>query len=444
MASKHWLGTAGRRSYWTATTFRSPSPLKLAGALQETVASLAGSERTAPRILLFTISKRIPSALLAGLVESIQRLPPAVQPIGCLTQDPSPSLYSASVAQWAGEPARIVPFTSTISSRPSVAVGREIIPNGSIEKTDSAAKYLGLAHHLSAESTDSDQLPEELRRISPSSIDSLIFFSAPAPQPFLNTLQRHLPAAKLMGLVGSSTAFETGRPSTLFRSHSILGHHGAVGIALLKTPYTSANSPLVSYSNLKTLGAPMRITEAQGNIILSLDSKRATRHLLDVINKSDGINESAKSTELIMSKEKEFYLGFLDDKNLVVEVCRIIGGSTSRGTMALDREKEIQGGQLVQFIHSSEPGGNAIQTGEQRPDPSHTGLSQASRTAMVEFSCSDLDHLSHAQPHESEEDQDTSEVERMEGLFYGSSEAGFVPRHQTIVNLGGSSAQYML
>jgi len=247
----------------------------------------------------------------------------------------------------------------------------------------------------------------------------------------------------LMGLLGSATAFETGRPSTLFRGRSILGHHGAVGIAVLKPPHTSTASPIVRYTNMRTLGDPMRVTRSQGNIILTLDSKKATSYLLEVIKKSDDINESARSSELIISKEKEFYLGFLNEQHMVVEICRIIGGSTSRGTMALDREKEIKVDQMVQFIHSSElAGGTGIERAhEQAPEPSPTMSPVSTETIELEFSCSD--GLSSGPPGLGSQD-DVGKVETIEGVFCGASEAGFVPSHQTIVNLAHSFVQYKL
>ncbi|EFP88824.2 uncharacterized protein PGTG_14163 [Puccinia graminis f. sp. tritici CRL 75-36-700-3] len=448
MAAKHCLlkpsslGIKLRRTYWTATTFRSGSPQNLVETVQQTITSFAFSAPTGvtagPSILLFTISKRIPSKFLASLVQSFQDLVPSIEPIGCLTEDSSIGLHSVSIARWSGAATELVPFTSSIRSRASISVGREILPS---DRNDSTADYMGQAHQVGAESDNVNLLPEELRRIPQSSIDSLVFFSAPSPQPFLNTLQRTFPSANLMGLVGSSTAFETGRQSTLFRNRTILGEHGAVGIAILKPVSKSLTSPVVKYQNMETLGAPMRVTEAQGNIILTLDSKRATGYLLEVIRNSDRINESQTSSELIISKEKEFYLGFLDEQNLVVEVCRIIGGSTSRGTMALDREREIKVNQMVQFIHSSElSNGNKI-IDESIPSKSPT-TSTEPRKMTLEFAC--CDPYSNPQEQASMESKEMEKVERVDGLFCGGSEAGFVPRHQQIVNLLHSRVHYSL
>ncbi|WAQ88331.1 hypothetical protein PtA15_9A458 [Puccinia triticina] len=438
----HSLGIKLRRTYWTATTFRSSSPQKLVDTVQQTLSAftsgaLAGVAAPPP-VVLYTISKRIPSEPLERLVQSFQDLEPLIEPIGCLAEDPSMGLHSVSIAKWSGASTELVPFTSTIRSRASISVGREIIPS---ERIDSTADYMGKAHQAGAESTGADLLPEELRRIPPSSIDSLIFFSAPSPQPFLNILQRTFPSANLMGLVGSSTAFETGRKSTLFRNRTILGEHGAVGIAVLKRANALSTSPIVKYQNMEALGAPMQVTEAQGNIILTLDSKRATGYLLELIKKSGHINEAHTSSDVIISKEKEFYLGFLDDLKMVVEVCRIIGGSTSRGTMALDREKEITGNQLVQFMHSAGRGNGIKSMKESDPSKLQASSTEARKTT-VEFECCD--------PHSDQGENDFRDgnvieaVERVDDLFSGGSEAGFVPRHQQIVNLLHSKAEYLL
>ncbi|KAA1113639.1 hypothetical protein PGTUg99_012793 [Puccinia graminis f. sp. tritici] len=268
MAAKHCLlkpsslGIKLRRTYWTATTFRSGSPQNLVETVQQTITSFASSAPTGvtagPSILLFTISKRIPSEFLASLVQSFQDLVPSIDPIGCLTEDSSIGLHSVSIARWSGAATELIPFTSSIRSRASISVGREILPS---DRNDPTADYMGQAHQVGAESASVNLLPEELRRIPQSSIGSLVFFSAPSPQPFLNTLQRTFPSANLMGLVGSSTAFETGRQSTLFRNRTILGEHGAVGIAILKPVSKSLTSPVVKYQNMETLGAPMRVTE---------------------------------------------------------------------------------------------------------------------------------------------------------------------------------------
>ncbi|POW04802.1 hypothetical protein PSTT_10139 [Puccinia striiformis] len=288
-----------RKNYWTATTFRSSSASKLVQSLHQTISSLKHHHQQ------------------LQVHRSYSSRSQNVYHLHCY---PQLGIFSASIAKWSNttdSSESIVPFTSNIHS-----------------------VLLSL----------------------PNSIDSLIFFSSPSPQPFLASLQRNLTSssANVIGLIGSSTTFETGRVSTLFRNRKILGHlDGAVGIAILKNSAHSgshSNPPIIRYNNFKTLGNPMKITEAQGNIILTLDSKKATKYLLEVIQKSELNHHQSSSSELMISKDKEFYLGFLDDhqQNKVVEVCRIIGGSVSRGTMALDREKEIQVNQSVQFIHSCE------------------------------------------------------------------------------------------
>ncbi|KAH9457451.1 hypothetical protein Pst134EA_021327 [Puccinia striiformis f. sp. tritici] len=459
-----------RKNYWTATTFRSSSASKVVQSLHQTISSYKTppSTTTGPSILLFTISKRIPSTLLLDLVNDIQSLSDLlIEPIGCLTEDPQLGVFSASIAKWSNttdSSESIVPFTSNIHSRTSISVGREIYPP-SIDPSTHLDQYSGHAHHVAQESMD---LPEELRGIQPNSIDSLIFFSSPSPQPFLASLQRNLTSssANVIGLIGSSTTFETGRVSTLFRNRKILGNlDGAVGIAILKNSANSGSHrspPLIQYNNFKTLGKPMKITEAQGNIILTLDSKKATKYLLEVIQKSELNHHQSSSSELMISKDKEFYLGFLDDhqQNKVVEVCRIIGGSVSRGTMALDREKEIQVNQSVQFIHSCETddGQHINKSGPDENFGKDIKSSSSSTTSLsstteeeakkkqkiaIEFECYDP-LVSKQQREQALPKEKDGDVERIEGLFSGGSEAGFVPKHQQIVNLLNSKVTLSL
>ncbi|KAH9443585.1 hypothetical protein Pst134EA_032576 [Puccinia striiformis f. sp. tritici] len=123
------------------------------------------STTTGPSILLFTISKRIPSTLLLDLVKDIQSLSDlSIEPIGCLTEDPQLGIFSASIAKWSNttnSSESIVPFTSNIHSRTSISVGREIYPS-SIDPSTHLDQYSGHAHHVAQESMD---LPEELRGI---------------------------------------------------------------------------------------------------------------------------------------------------------------------------------------------------------------------------------------------------------------------------------------
>ncbi|POW21576.1 hypothetical protein PSHT_02287 [Puccinia striiformis] len=439
-----------RKNYWTATTFRSSSASKLVQSLHQTISSYKTppSTTTGPSILLFTISKRIPSTLLLDLVNDLQSLSDlSIEPIGCLTEDPQLGVFSASIAKWSNttdSSESIVPFTSNIHSRTSISVGREIYPLRLILQPILINTQVMLIMSLKNLWT---YLRNPIRSI-------LIFFSSPSPQPFLASLQRNLASstANLIGLIGSSTTFETGRVSTLFRNRQILGNlDGAVGIAILKNSANSRSPPLIKYSNFKTLGNPMKITEAQGNIILTLDSKKATKYLLEVIQKSELNHHQSSSSELMISKDKEFYL---------VEVCRIIGGSVSRGTMALDREKEIQVNQSVQFIHSCETddgqhinkSGPDENFGKEIKSSSSSTTSLSSTTEeeakkkqnmVIEFECYDplVNNLQREQALRKEADGD---VERIEGLFSGGSEAGFVPKHQQIVKLLNSKVTLSL
>lgn len=65
----------------------------------------------------------------------------------------------------------------------------------------------------------------------------------------------------------------------------------------------------------------------------------------------------------------------------------------------------------------------------------------STETIELEFSCSDRPSFG---PEGLGSDDDIGKVEAMNGVFCGASEAGFVPSHQTIVNLAHCLAQYKL
>ncbi|RUP25803.1 hypothetical protein BC936DRAFT_138812 [Jimgerdemannia flammicorona] len=90
---------------------------------------------------------------------------------------------------------------------------------------------------------------------------------------------------------------------------------------------------------------------SRGNIILDLDSHRATNLLLDLVQKTPTATRSA--TDLIISKEKEFYLavaplGAADLDGPGVTVARITSGDPARGNMAVDTVRDLVAGQVVQ------------------------------------------------------------------------------------------------
>lgn len=348
----------------------------------------------------------------------------------------------------------MIPFTSLIPSSTPIAVGREIIPPGNIASvgnlaprdyssesfsnaTDFLPKTVDL---LPSQEIDHQQLPGELESIPSNSIETLIFFSVPSSQPFLRALERKFPSARIMGLIASSTTFETGRQSTLFRNRWIGGQQGAVGLAIPnRSNVRSYLNPAVRYPAMANLGLPMRVTASKGNIILALDSQKATQCLLNLIRELDQAGRSSTTSDLIISKEKEFYLGFLDNETQqLVEVCRITGGSTTRGAMAIDREKKIAVNQIVQILHLSRPTEkDQINVGRQPI----WHQSEQNGSSRIEFECrKTIDRGDKLPPIKARDSSGHAHVEILDNLFLTGSEFGFIPQHRQIVDIEHAKA----
>jgi hypothetical protein len=95
---------------------------------------------------------------------------------------------------------------------------------------------------------------------------------------------------------------------------------------------------------------------------------------------------------------------------------------------------------LLKFMHSSELSNEIKSINESIP--SKTPTSTGPRKITLEFAC--CDPYSNPQEQVAMESQEMEKVERVDGLFCGGSEAGFVPRHQQIVNLIHSKVHYSL
>lgn len=198
---------------------------------------------------------------------------------------------------------------------------------------------------------------------SPDDVKSIVFFTASAPQPFLEGLKIRFPSASLLGLIAASTPFETGRPCTLFRDGWI-GDDGAVGVALVDSSNKlSTRLPQVQYSGIRALGKPMEVTSARGNIILMLDKENAAQALMASIKQD---SQSSSGGNLPIGKEDDIFAAFFStdpskDTELAIsqsqhllEICRIVGGAPSRGALGIDRTDHIANGSWVQFVVFSE------------------------------------------------------------------------------------------
>ncbi|CAH7681944.1 hypothetical protein PPACK8108_LOCUS14620 [Phakopsora pachyrhizi] len=425
------------RRYWTAQTYKSKSPEALVEKVKDELNRIKDSSAVGLHSkILYTISKHLPPELLLSLVEGFQKLEPALETIGCLGEDDSVDFYGVSMARWLGPTDLAVTFISDFKSRPSISLGREIsavpsaIANEDLYNTNEL-KFKSvdqmLAHGQSCTSGVLDlggKISPELQSILPERIKSLIFFSAPSPEPLLNYLSTAYPKASLMGIIASSTTFKTGRRTTIIRGNSIKGDQGAVGIAVLKSPGELNVPPVVEYENMKSFGPPKLLTGANGNIIFTLDSVNAMQCLLKEINnlpdfklEPEKSGQSSKGANNILSKEKKIYLGFLDQgSNKVIEFCQMVGGSPSRGTIAIERMQELETNQWVQFFHRPQAPNSLASTFEPK-------------NSQIEFRCCDS-----TEKYSLTGTLD-QEVVIVKNLFLCASEFGIIPAQRQIINI---------
>ncbi|KAJ7935472.1 hypothetical protein B0H13DRAFT_1854135 [Mycena leptocephala] len=175
----------------------------------------------------------------------------------------------------------------------------------------------------------------------PDEIATIIYFSDAAPEGLSNALARFSGTTKL-GLFAASTPFITGRPVTLFKSEKIY-ESGAVGLALR---HPKANHTRVQFLGMKALSSPMVVTQAEGNLVISLDNKNPTQLLLAAIRAS-GIEFRPSDS---FRDNDEFSLATLEaDKPR--QMCSIMSGDPSRGIIALRSMSAPPIGAQVQFFH---------------------------------------------------------------------------------------------
>ncbi|KAJ7935490.1 hypothetical protein B0H13DRAFT_1447387, partial [Mycena leptocephala] len=240
-------------------------------------------------------------------------------------------LISCSFAPF--KPDSCIPFRSQIPGRVSPQVGRwhsfrqkhpgvvEDVTSGNINWGD-----------VWDQSLANNELPTDKGffgfwkyGVKPDEIATIIYFSDAAPEGLSNALARFSGTTKL-GLFAASTPFITGRPVTLFKSEKIY-ESGAVGLALR---HPKANHTRVQFLGMKALSSPMVVTQAEGNLVISLDNKNPTQLLLAAIRAS-GIEFRPSDS---FRDNDEFSLAALDaDKPR--QMCSIMSGDPSRGIIAL-------------------------------------------------------------------------------------------------------------
>ncbi|KAJ7459710.1 hypothetical protein FB451DRAFT_1045736 [Mycena latifolia] len=302
------------------------------------------SQRHQGHVLLFALSPNAASSDLAQLVQKLTAFSP--QTIGCLSA-PLPAhsddLLSCSFAIF--KPDTCIPFRSQIPGRVSPQVGRwhsfrqkspqakileESVPSGNVDWGN-----------VWDQSLTNNELPPELETLSPDEIGTIMYFSDAAPEGLSNALAR-FPGATKLGLFAASTPFITGRPVTLFQGEKIYDS-GAVGLAL-RNPKANAR---VQFLGMKPLGSPMVVTQAEGNLVISLDGKNPTQLLLSAIKKSGIV--SVRSS---LKDNDEFSLATLRAGEVSPhQMCNIMSGDPSRGTMAVRSMSAPPIGAQVQFFH---------------------------------------------------------------------------------------------
>ncbi|KAJ7696020.1 hypothetical protein B0H17DRAFT_1054600 [Mycena rosella] len=344
--------------------------MKLSTVLARSPASLLAyisslSKRYQDHVLLFALSPNAASPDLAQLVQKLTTFSP--QTIGCLSVPlpaHSSALLSCSFAMF--RPDACIPFRSQIPGRASPQVGRwhsfrqkgpqakileEEVPSGNIDWGN-----------VWDQSLTNNELPPELETLSPDEIETIIYFSDAAPEGLSNALAR-FPGSSKLGLFAASTPFITGRPVTLFKGDKIY-ESGAVGVALRNSKATAD----VQFLGMKPLSSPMVVTRAEGNLVISLEDKNPTQLLLTAIRNA-GIESIGPES---LKDNDEFSLATLQ-AGKPHQMCNILSGDPSRGTMALRSLSAPPVGAQVQFFYRPKSTSATIpQELTRPPSPRHT------------------------------------------------------------------------
>ncbi|GAA6019359.1 hypothetical protein JCM11491_000908 [Sporobolomyces phaffii] len=392
-----------RRSLWTTSTLTSTCPRSLIDSIAPPSSSLT----------LYAVSKHFPQDLLPSVQSALSS---SSQLIGCLSEPISSSSSSSSpvppftlsLAHWTpSTPTEsVVPFSTTLTGRPNVSLGREHKPraggrataaelefeNRQFEKFLNGDKNWAFGDQLATTATSPDsskaggvEIPE-LSDVDPKNVKEIICFTADRIQPFLSALSQ-FPNSSTLGMTSTSTPFHSPRnlPFSLFYNDQV-SSAGAVGVAVVETAAPSRTSVAIDYGNLTRFGPVTTVTASRGNILLTLSSQNAAQLLLSSVQSLPASNEftgesydssspfeaslsnpNERSTKHI-SKDKEFYAALfspghdasdLNDVGNAKLVCRIMAGDPKRGAVSFETEEEVEIGDRVVFLHrpaSSSPG----------------------------------------------------------------------------------------
>ncbi|KAJ7071853.1 hypothetical protein B0H15DRAFT_793254 [Mycena belliarum] len=365
------------------------------------------SKRYQDHVLLFALSPNVASSDLALLVQKLTRF--SSRTIGCLSA-PLPAnsdgLISCSFAIF--EPETCIPFRSQIPGRVFPQVGRwhsfrQKGPQSKILEEDVPSGNVDWGS-VWDQSLTSNALPPELENLRPDDIGTIIYLSDPAPEGLSNTLAR-FPGASKLGLFAASTPFITGRPVTLFQGENIYDS-GAVGLAL-RNPKARAG---VQFLGMKPISPPMVVTQAEGNLIVSLDKKNPTKLLLAAIQNA-GLESNGPDT---LKDNDEFSLATMSAGE-PHQMCNIMSGDPSRGTMALRSMSAPPIGAQVQFFHRPKSTTPTI--------PEGFTHSSDSRHILGFLACTETRQYTHAS---ATEEVSGGIAHIFHNVFLAGSEGGFI------------------
>ncbi|KAG8702286.1 hypothetical protein FRC08_003581 [Ceratobasidium sp. 394] len=350
---------------------------------------------------LFAVSAQADD--LQAVVSHLNSLPNA---IGALS---SSSIKGVQLSVASYPASSCLPFRSTIPGVPQAEVGRIRMYRAPTEGDRASAARLdevldgGATNWNDALSeSGSLELPPDLEHIgSKSNVSSFLYLSDTAPEGLLHSLHRHFPAASQQGLIAGSTPFITGRPVTLFKGSNIFAD-GAVGLALFNQN-TQRNE--ITFDNLQAVSPVLEVTQAQTNMVETLNHGNPVESLLLAMNSRGSID-----------KEQDIYLGAVDttadlgppgdqSSHKYGRVYKITAGGPTRGTILLDATEGPQVGAKVQFVVAN-------RSQKSPTSPSNQPVPTISFDTITD---SDIGTISAE-----------SEVKEIENLFLATSENGFV------------------
>ncbi|KAH8114696.1 hypothetical protein DFH11DRAFT_1543945 [Phellopilus nigrolimitatus] len=301
------------------------------------------------RVLFYTLSHDVPD-----LEQSVKQLTScARESIGCLS-GPLPlkresSFFSCSVAVFEEDGCR--PFSSLKTGEGPVQVGRW---HAYRKKNDEDVIFDGLGgQRLDADvnweelwnsKSSSRFLPQELQDTT--NTQSFLYFSDSSSWNLASALHEHLPQSQQLGIVASSTPFVTGQPFTLVRNGKAQST-GAVGLALQSPPLDK----VLRFDGLVQITPPLPVRKAEGNLIHELGDSLPARILLKAIQDHELPDAQAK--------DLDYYIGIRDATEgekthvtkLFPKVLRIVAGSPSQGSIAVEEVAAPPVGSLVEFYY---------------------------------------------------------------------------------------------